>query len=104
MIDARRAIIPSLCVACALAVGLLLVASRPALSFPDDAQAAPRWEYTTENVDAGGLLVKLQELSGQGWEVFSVGQFAQEIEQRADGKTRLLVERFQVTSRRPLKR
>ncbi|MSR57137.1 MAG: hypothetical protein EXS05_05645 [Planctomycetaceae bacterium] len=104
MIEARRVVIPSLCVVCLFAVGLLLVPGRPALSYPDEAPSALRWEYSTENVEAGGLLVKLGELSGQGWDVFSVEQFAQGIEQGADGKTRLLVERFQVTARRPMKR
>lgn len=102
MSNAPRAAVPSLCLALLLAAVAVLIRERPALSFPQ-APPASKWEYTTEHVDAGALLVKLQELAGAGWDVFSIEQHTQGIEQAADGKTKLQVERYQITSRRALK-
>ena len=98
-----RAFVPSLCLLL-LAVGLLVIGNRPAHSFPEESRAPAKWEYSTSTVDLGSLAATLNELGPQGWEVFSVDHVVSGLEQpAADGKTRLVVEKLQVTSRRPAK-
>ncbi len=67
-----------------------------------DVETKPaRWEYRTETVEPTLLSQRLNEWGGDHCEVFSVERGDTSLEQ--DGKTRLKVENFQVTARRPLK-
>ena len=60
--------------------------------------------FTTATVDLGSLAGTLSELGTQGWEVFSVDHVVSYLDQQeADGKTRLVVEKMQVTAKRPQK-
>lgn len=87
-------------VVCAGAVYLL--SERPALSYPPESKPA-KWQYTTATVEIGALQVKLDELGNGEWEVFAVDHSDSFVEQGGDGKTRLIVEKFQVTARKPVK-
>jgi len=87
-----------------LAGGLLIIGDRQAHSFPDESRVPAKWEYTTATVELGSLPATLSDLGPQGWEVFSVDHVVSVIEQPgADGKTRLVAEKVQVTGRRPAK-
>jgi len=98
-----RTALPSLCLLL-LAGGLLVIGNRPAHSFPDEPRAAMKWEYSTATVELGSLPATLNDLGGQGWEVFSLDHVSSVLDQpAADGKTRLVVEKMQVTARRPAK-
>ncbi|MFM9965650.1 MAG: hypothetical protein ACKV2Q_31065 [Planctomycetaceae bacterium] len=67
-----------------------------------DVETKPnRWEYRSETVEPGLLSQRLNEWGNDRWEIFSVERGDSSLEQ--DGKTRLKVENFQVTARRPLK-
>lgn len=96
-----RAAIPS---AALLLLGLFIVGNRQAHSFPDESRVPVKWEYSTATVDLGSLPATLNDLGPQGWEVFSVDHVSSVLDQPAgDGKTRLVVEKMQVTARRPAK-
>ena len=71
MFTLSRAALPSLCLLL-LAGGLLVVGHRQAHSFPDESRAPAKWEYSTATVELGSLPGTLNDLGGQGWEVFSV--------------------------------
>jgi len=87
-----------------LAGGLLLFGNREVHSYPDDTKPPVKWEYSTTTVDIASLAATLAELGPQGWEVFSVDHVASVLDQPgADGKTRLVVEKMQVTAKRPAK-
>lgn len=103
MSHVSRAAIPALCVSVSAAL-LLLATTRAAHSFPDEPRTPTKWEYSTATIDIGSLAGTLSELGTQGWEVFSVDHVASVLEQQnADGKTRLVAEKMQVTAKRPLK-
>src|SRR5262245_5104571 len=86
-----------------LALGALLgggVFSVPsAYSYADP--AAPPPQYMTAAVDANSLEGKLGDLTRENWEIFSITTASQSIDQGADGKTHIIVDKFQVTARRP---
>lgn len=85
----------SLCVLCVFAVTF---AGRPAQSDTDTKPT--RWEYRTETVEPTMLPTRLNEWGSERWEVFSVERGGTSLEQ--EGTTRLKVENYQVTARRPL--
>ena len=63
-----------------------------------------KWEYKTVNIEANTLEAKLGELSNSDWEVFSIDHTETVlVQQAADDKTRLQVQKFQVTSKRRMK-
>jgi hypothetical protein len=76
----------------------------PAPTFAENAPTSGKWDYSTATVDLGSLAGTLSELGTQGWEVFSVDHVVSYLDQQeADGKTRLVVEKMQVTAKRPQK-
>lgn len=89
--------------ALSLTIGIILGAglfpSRLAFSYPD-AESPARWEYTTTTVDANSIEAKVGDLSREAWEVISVTTSSQVIEDKGDGKPRIVVEKYQVTSRK----
>lgn len=97
----RRFGLPVMALSLVTLIAISISASRVALSFPDNEQRIVKWEYNTATVEAGELQVKLAEFGTNGWEVFSVHHYSQVIEQDQGPKTRLLVEKFQITGRRP---
>lgn len=82
---------------------LLLGSNQSALSYPLENALPVRWEYLTAATEVGSLQTRLNEFAEQGWEVFSVERMGSVLDQGADGKTRLQVENFQVTGKRPRK-
>lgn len=60
-----------------------------------------KWEYITENVDALSLQAKLLEWSNASWETFSIIPLDSVVE--TTDKTRVRVEKVQVTARRVTK-
>ena len=84
------------------AVVVCLLSERQALSYPPESKPA-KWQYTTATVEIGALQVKLDELGNGEWEVFAVDHSDSFVEQGGDGKTRLIVEKFQVTARKLVK-
>src|SRR5262249_35295198 len=89
----------ALCLALGALVGAGVFSVPPAYSYADP--AAPPPQYMTTAVDANSLEGKLGDLARDNWEIFSVATSSQSIDQGADGKTHIIVEKFQVTARRP---
>jgi hypothetical protein len=84
--------------ALALAAGYRMIgAPTPALAAPE----AAGWEYQTGSVDLGSLTPRLMELGKEGWEVINIISIDTMIDQTPDGKTHILTQRVEVTSRRP---
>lgn len=65
------------------------------------AAANTGWEYQTASIDLGSLTPKLIELSRDGWEVINIISVDTMIDQTPDGKTHILTQRVEVTSRKP---
>jgi hypothetical protein len=87
-----------------LAIGAWLGAEpfKPAsaFSYPDPAAIQPP-QYTTTIVEANSLEGKIGDLARENWEIFSITTASSSIDQGADGKTHIVVDKFQVTARRP---
>ena len=74
----------------------------PARSNQNAAEPKPvRWEYLSESVDANVIQSKLNEWAAQNWEPISIEKSDSTVE--TTDKTRLRVEKFQVTVRRVVK-
>jgi hypothetical protein len=84
------------------AVGAWLIRDDTQPVRADAAQAAPsNWEYQTASVDLSALTTKLGELGKQGWEVINIISIDTMVDQTPDGKTHILTQRVEVTSRKP---
>lgn len=99
----RRLSLPVLVVSLAALTAIVFSASRAALSYPDAGQPVVKWEYNTATVEAGDLQIKLAEFGTNGWDVFSVQHASQYLEQDQGPKTRLIVEKYQITGRKPVR-
>lgn len=95
----RTSTLAALSLATGIFLGAGLLTSRPAFSYPD-AESPARWDYVTTTVDANSIEAKVGDLSRESWEVVSVTTSSQVIEDKGDGKPRIVVEKYQVTSRR----
>jgi hypothetical protein len=88
-----------------LATGVLLgtgtFTAPPAVSYADPVTGPMPPQYMTATIDANELEAKIGDLARENWEVISIATASQVIDQAADGKTRIVVEKFQVTARRP---
>jgi hypothetical protein len=80
----------------AVVAGYRMIVAPPALAAPE----ASVWEYQTGSVDLGSLTPRLTELGKDGWEVINVISIDTMIDQTPDGKTHILTQRVEVTSRR----
>jgi hypothetical protein len=98
---ARRLSLPIVVIAIATLIVSIFSSNRVALSYPDARQPIGRWVYNTATVESGNLAARLDEFGRNGWEVFSVHPTSQVLEQDQDLQTRLVVERYQITSRKP---
>jgi hypothetical protein len=101
MMKSLRFTVSSASLTVALAVGLALLANRPAVSFQAADGAPTRWEYNTVTVEAASLQAKLGELATDGWEVFSLDDYESKVEGGDNNQPRLTVEKYQVTAKRP---
>ena len=73
MSDRTRTIVPITVVTVAILIANVLVSSRTAESYPNNAQnEIPKWDYKTESLETGALEAELTELGIEGWEVFSI--------------------------------
>lgn len=59
------------------------------------------WEYQTLSVDLPSLAARLNELGGEGWEVFSIISTDGVVDTQADTKPHVLCQRVEVTAKRP---
>ncbi len=64
------------------------------------AQVEPQWEYQTASVELGSLTPKLIELANNHWDVVNIISTDTLIDQQPDGKTHIVTQRVEVTSRR----
>jgi hypothetical protein len=85
-------------------IALILSANRAALSYTDASPPVVKWVYNTTSADAGELQARLAEFGTSGWEVFAIDPSSQILEQDDDFRTRAIVERYQITGRRPASR
>ncbi|MCX7419493.1 MAG: hypothetical protein NT013_08145 [Planctomycetia bacterium] len=60
-----------------------------------------RWEYISESVDANSVQSKLNEWASQQWEFVAMVETDRSVE--TTDKPRIIVDKFQVTARRPVK-
>ncbi|MBI3862945.1 MAG: hypothetical protein HY290_13725 [Planctomycetia bacterium] len=100
----RRLGLPAIVLVSLALIAITISTGRVAQSYPDAEKGAVKWEYNTATVEAGELQVKLAEFGTNGWEVFSVHHATQVLEQDQGPKTRLVVEKFQITGRKPATR
>ena len=79
-----------------------LLGSPTARSNQNAADAKPvRWEYISEAVDANTVQSKLNEWAAQNWEF--VAMVASDRVLETTDKSRLFIEKYQVTARRAVK-
>lgn len=64
------------------------------------ANAPAGWEYQTASVDLSALTTTLGELGKAGWEVINIISIDTMVDQTPDGKTHILTQRVEVTSRK----
>jgi hypothetical protein len=88
-----------------LAIGILLgtgiITAPPAVSYAEPVAGPMPPQYMTATIDANGLEAKIGDLARENWEIISITTSSQVIDQATDGKTHIVVEKFQVTARRP---
>jgi hypothetical protein len=88
-----------------LAIGILLgtgaLTGPPAFSYADPVTGPMPPQYMTATIDANELEAKVGDLARENWEIISIATASQFIDQTIDAKTRIVVEKFQVTARRP---
>jgi len=88
-----------------LALGILLgtgiFTAPPAVSYADPVAGLLPFQYMTTTVDANSLEAKVGDLARESWEIVSIATASQVIDQAADARTHIVVEKFQVTARRP---
>lgn len=101
MSAARRLSLPVAVIAIAALLAIVFSTSRVALSDPDASPVIVKWEYHTTTVESGALQAKLAEFGAHGWVVFSINETSQILEYDDDFKTRAIVEKYQITGRRP---
>ena len=97
----RTATLASICVALGVVLGTGVFTSPHAISFADPAAAPIPPQYTTATVDANSLEGKLGDLARENWEIISITTASSYIDQGVDAKTHIVIEKFQVTARRP---
>ena len=79
-----------------------LLGSPAARSNQNVTDAKPvRWEYISETIDANTVQSKLNEWAAQNWEFVSLVASDRVLE--TTDKSRLLIEKYQVTARRAVK-
>lgn len=79
-----------------------LLSSPAARSNQNAADAKPvRWEYISESVDANSVQSKLNEWASQQWEFVSMAASDRVLETAE--KSRILIEKYQITARRAVK-
>ena len=79
-----------------------LLGTPAARSYQAAADAKPvRWEYVSEPVDANSVQSKLNEWASQQWELVVMVETDRAVE--TTDKTRIIVEKFQITGRRAVK-
>lgn len=84
-----------------LAAGALVASSAIPRAAAQPAVVAQTWEYQTANLIPGDLQRKLTEMGQQGWQVFSIVNSDFSVDQTAENSPRLVVQRLEVTARRP---
>jgi hypothetical protein len=91
--------------AVSLAIGILLgtgiFTAPPAVSYADPVAGPMPPQYMTATVEANSLEAKVGDLARENWEIISIATASQVIDQAADARTHIVVEKFQVTARRP---
>lgn len=101
MRTARTLTIAAICLAFGILLGAGTFTAPAALSGADPLAGSAPLQYSTATVDANSLEAKVGDLARENWEIFSITTASSEIDQGGDGKTRIVVEKFQVTARRP---
>ena len=89
-----------LLLAMGLAWGVLVVPAARSNAGGSEAKAV-RWEYRTELVEAAALSAKLSEWANADWEIVFLTDADRVLE--TNETTRIRIDKFQVTARKPLK-
>jgi hypothetical protein len=97
---ARTTALAAIFLAMGILLGTGLFTAPPALSYADPVAAPPQY-YMTVTVEANSLEAKLGDLARENWEIISIATASQVIDQATDAKTHIVVEKFQLTARRP---
>lgn len=92
-----------LCIVSLLAgVGMAASLQNPPEAFAKQSSESqvPQWEYTTDSVEPAVLEKTLNQLGGQGWEVFSIERDSLKFDQDQEKTTHLVTEKYRITARR----
>jgi hypothetical protein len=100
MHTARKLTLPAICLAAGIVLGTGVFTSPPAMSYADPVVAQILPQYMTATVDANSLEGKVGDLARESWEIVSITTASSVIDQAIDGKTHIVIEKFQVTARR----
>jgi hypothetical protein len=101
MQTARTATLASICLAIGILLGTGLLSAPQAISYAEPVAGPAPAQYTTVTVDTNSLEAKLGDLARDNWEVFSITTASSTIDQGGDGKTHIVIEKFQVTAHVP---
>ena len=96
--------LPVVCLVGAAVVGISFLFGREAVLSADTDKSVMKWEYNVASAVPAALPARLGELGAAGWEVFSVERASQIFEQDAEKKSHLVVEKYQIISRRSAQR
>jgi hypothetical protein len=101
MPTARTTTLAAFCLAAGIVLGTGVFTSPPAMSSADPVVGQMPPQYMTATVDANSLEGKIGDLARENWEIVSITTASSVIDQAADAKTHIVIEKFQVTARRP---
>ena len=101
MTAARTATLAAIFLAIGVLLGTGAFTAPPALSYADPVAGPMPPQYMTATVEANSLEAKIGDLAQENWEIISITTASQVIDQAADAKTHIVVEKFQLTARRP---
>ena len=97
----RTATLTLVCLAIGILLGSGLFTVPHSISYADPVAGPMPPQYTTATVDANSLEAKLGDLARENWEIISITTASSYIDQGVDAKTHIIIEKFQVTARRP---
>jgi hypothetical protein len=98
---ARKTTLAAICLAAGILLGTGVFTAPLSKSYAEPVAGLLPLQYMTATVDANSLEAKVGDLARDNWEIFSITTASSVIDQAVDGKTHIVIDKFQVTARRP---
>jgi len=98
---ARTTTLAAIFLALGILLGTGLFSAQPVFSNADPVPGPTPPQYMTATVEANSLEARIGDLARDNWEIISIATASQVIDQATDAKTHIVVEKFQLTARRP---